>query len=203
MQQQKNKKMIRFYKQFAKTIKYLLMVLVTCVCGLLYSCKNQEITAYGVNEDKVEDTTKNQTTQIQKGVFVYVCGCVNNPGVYEVSKGTRVYELVKLSGGMTEDANEQAISMASQVTDGQTLYIPSKDENVNVSNFPNASGKVNINSANKEQLMGLTGIGESRAQDIINYREQNGPFEKIEDIMKVSGIKDAAFSKIKNEISVN
>ena len=148
-------------------------------------------------------------------IYVYVCGSVNEPGVYEVREGSRVHELIALAGGFAEDAYTLSVSMAKTVTDGQTLYVPHLDEAEDDVAGSRLSGsvtgdddiygqktKININTASVEQLMTLKGIGESRARDIVDYRTRNGSFKKTEDVMKVSGIKEAAYSKIKDDICV-
>lgn len=146
--------------------------------------------------------------------YVHICGAVANPGVYEVAKGQRIYQVVERAGGYTQDAAEDYLNLAAEVSDGMKLVVPTREELLMV---PGGSlhggfgtqemaeakpGKVNLNTASKEQLMGLNGIGEARAGDIIRYREEHGGFQRIEDIMKVPGIKDSAFQKIKDEVTV-
>ena len=144
---------------------------------------------------------------------VHVCGEVANPGIYELPAGSRIYEAVKAAGGFTENAAEESVNLASPIEDGVQIRIYSKEETETLAAGAapfdgfEASGEgkepvVNLNTATKEELMTLSGIGESRAEDIIRYREENGGFQNIEDIMKVSGIKDAAFQKIKDRITV-
>ena len=145
--------------------------------------------------------------------MVHVCGEVVNPGIYELPAGSRIYEAVKAAGGFTENASEESVNLASPIEDGVQIRIYSKEEAETLAAGAapfdgfEASGEgkepvVNLNTATKEELMTLSGIGESRAEDIIRYREENGGFQNIEDIMKVSGIKDAAFQKIKDRITV-
>lgn len=144
--------------------------------------------------------------------YVHICGEVRRPGVYQLKEGQRIYEALELAGGCTEEGAADYLNLAGLVEDGMKLVVPSAEE---LSGQPEADlygtaasaggdqpAKVNINRAGKEQLMTLTGIGESRAEDILRYREEQGKFETIEDIMNVSGIKQAAFDKIKDEITV-
>ena len=151
--------------------------------------------------------------------YVYVCGKVHSPGVYTLPEGARIYEAVDLAGGFTDDAEESWLNLAEPVTDGMKLEVPSKSQvrdpawqaqsqhavtgNGDTGNSA-AEQKtlVNLNTASLEELMTLKGIGASRAEDIIRYRKEAGGFTKIEDIMKVPGIKDAAFQKIKENITV-
>lgn len=136
--------------------------------------------------------------------FVHICGEVNAPGVYELPEGSRIFEAVESAGGFTDEASEESLNLAEVISDGMQIVILSEEEvKLQQEAADNlASGLVNINKASKEQLMTLPGIGESRAEDILRYREESGGFETIEDIMKVSGIKDAAFQKIKDSIVV-
>lgn len=144
--------------------------------------------------------------------YVYICGYVNKPDVYQCREGARVYEVIELAGGFRDEADREYLNLVAVVTDGQRIYVPSKDEGLSASDnrdFDGGNGsnyggsaKVNINTAGVEQLMKLPGIGESRAADIVSYRNANGRFERIEDIMKVSGIKNASYEKIKDLIKV-
>ena len=154
-----------------------------------------------------------ETEAMDPAFVVHVCGEVANPGIYELPAGSRIYEAVKAAGGFTENAEEESVNLASPIEDGVQIRIYSKDEAETLAAGAapfdgfKASGEgkepvVNLNTATKEELMTLSGIGESRAEDIIRYREENGGFQNIEDIMKVSGIKDAAFQKIKDRITV-
>ncbi len=153
------------------------------------------------------------TEAMDPAFVVHVCGEVANPGIYELPAGSRIYEAVKAAGGFTENAAEESVNLASPIEDGVQIRIYSKEEAETLAAGAapfdgfEASGEgkepvVNLNTATKEELMTLSGIGESRAEDIIRYREENGGFQNIEDIMKVSGIKDAAFQKIKDRITV-
>ena len=139
-----------------------------------------------------------------EGVYVHICGEVEKPGVYELEEGSRVFQAVEAAGGFTAEASQSSMNLAETIADGMQIVILSKEEAeaVQAAAEESAAGLVNINQASKEQLMALPGIGESRAEDIIRYREESGGFQRIEDIMKVSGIKDAAFQKIKDSIAV-
>lgn len=160
-------------------------------------------------------------------IYVHICGAVSNSGVYEVKENSRVIDLVDCAGGMTKDAAKDYMNLAQVVTDGERIYIPTKEEikeltlleamngsqsegetaEVSIaqdnSQSNHSSGLVNINEASKEQLMTLPGIGESKANSILRYREQNGRFSTIEDIMSVNGIKEGVFGNICDYITVN
>lgn len=149
--------------------------------------------------DTVSQTVK-ETQAV--GIYVYVCGHVNNPGIVCVRQGDRIYKAIELAGGMSEDADINAINQADYVSDGQKIYVPSLGENYTIQSGEEVNGLININTADANSLMSLPGIGESRAEAIISYRDTNGSFGTIEDIMNVAGIKEAAFAKIKDYICV-
>lgn len=146
--------------------------------------------------------------------YVHVCGEVNIPGVYELEKGQRVCDAIERAGGFTEAAAPDYLNLAEPVQDGMKLTVPKQSDipkpewgpervGYESAGAVSASRLINLNTATKEELMTLPGIGEARAGDIIRYREEHGGFEKIEDVMKISGIKKAAFQKIKEDITVS
>lgn len=139
-----------------------------------------------------------------KELCVYVCGAVQKPGLVTLPAGSRAGDAVDLAGGMTGEADTAYVNLASLVEDGEKIFIPTKDEVLVLEKAQEAqeNGLVNINTADRAALCTLPGIGESRAADIIAYREKNGSFNTIEDIMKVPGIKTSAFDKIRDRISV-
>ena len=157
----------------------------------------------GSHFDSSDDSTKDDSNT---DIYVHICGAVINPGVYQVPAGTRVYQALELAGGSSDDAYLSGINLADKLADGQKVYIPSEGENaegiLSTDSGDVQSVMININTASEAELMTLPGIGQSRAKDIINYRVKNGLFESIDDIMKVSGIKEAAFEKIKDLIKV-
>ena len=142
---------------------------------------------------------------------VHVCGAVNHPSVYQTEEGTRIYRLIEMAGGFTQEAAKDYLNLAMEVTDGMQIRVPTKEEVKN--NPPTAltgpevvsqeEGKVDINKADEAALCTLPGIGESRAKSIIRYREEHGGFKEARDIMNVSGIKEAAYEKIKDYIVVS
>ncbi|MEE0862845.1 MAG: helix-hairpin-helix domain-containing protein [Lachnospiraceae bacterium] len=157
------------------------------------------------SSDDLGDSTSN-LEDTRKYICVHITGYVVNPGVYHIAEGARIYEVVQLAGGFLPEADESYLNLASVVFDGQKLQVLSKEEAVTAKPFigqtesETVAKLININVASKEELMQLPGIGESRALSIIAYREKNGGFKDIKDIMKISGIKEAAFEKIKDYI---
>lgn len=135
---------------------------------------------------------------------VFVCGAVKTPGVYELPAGSRVYEAVALAGGMTDDAALSAVNQAEPLTDGQMIEIPTEEEHElrAAAEEEHQDGLVNINTADLEELKTLSGIGDSKARNIIAYREKNGAFKAVEDIKNVDGIGEGVFAKLEDCIKV-
>ncbi len=199
-----------------KYIRYVFFIVTIVVFGILYSCERQDndievVDTYvsTANDDVPKTTSISYYEETIKSICIHVTGCVVNPGVYKLPEGSRVYEAIVLAGGFSEEADRQYINQAAVLNDGQKLYIYSVEETETASGYTEADKEqegvllVNINTASKETLMTLPGIGEARAESIIAYREEKGGFKAIEDIMKVSGIKDAAFNKLKQFICTN
>lgn len=157
-----------------------------------------------IDSDENTEINTDNTEEIVNTIFVHICGEVVNEGVYETKEDSRVYEVVELAGGLTDDAATDYVNLARQVKDGEQINFPSKEQietgEVSIDNLNETL--VNINTASIDRLVTLSGIGESRAKLIIDYREEHGDFQSIEDIMKVSGIKEGAFNKIKDSIIV-
>lgn len=145
-------------------------------------------------------------------VTVYVCGAVNSPGVYTLDAGRRIVDAVSAACGFRGDADNCYVNLATLLEDGQRVYIPTREEVAGSHEDLLAEGsgdtaaapsdKVNINTADAAALMTLPGIGEAKAALIIEYRTENGRFGSIEDIMKISGIKEGMFNKIKDRICI-
>lgn len=137
-------------------------------------------------------------------IYVYVCGAVNSPGVVALPEGSRAEEALQEAGGFREDARTDHVNLAARVTDGEKLYFPTLEETLEAggTEMDAGDGLVNINTADAALLCTLPGIGESRARDIISFREENGLFGDCEDIMKVPGIKTSVYGRIRDKIKV-
>lgn len=146
--------------------------------------------------------------QQKQSVTVDICGAVANPGVYVLEEGARVCDAVARAGGLLAEADRSAINQAALLHDADKVIVYTVEETqsgaagIRDGMAAGAQAKVNINTAGAEELCTLKGIGQSRAEDIIAYRTANGPFGTIEEIMNVNGIKEATFTKIKDNISV-
>ncbi len=194
--------------KFKKIFCIVLAGICVVAAGVIYafSFQKQNTVIEGSETEPYTDT-KSQSKDISledETVCVYACGCVNNPGVVSLKAGSRIFEVVKACGGLTENADANRINQAETVIDGQQIYFPEIGENV--SGYSEAADKdnglVNINTANADELMTLPGIGQTRADAIVAYRESSGGFGTIEDIMMVTGIKESSFNKIKDYICV-
>ncbi|MFI3176127.1 MAG: helix-hairpin-helix domain-containing protein [Eubacteriales bacterium] len=152
-----------------------------------------------------EEATEEEEVEEEEpsSIYVYVCGAVVQEGVYEVETGTRLYQVIELAGGLLEDAAAESINQAILLEDGQQIIIYTKEELEEQIQQEASSGLVNINLASVEQLCQLSGIGESRANDIVAYRDAYGSFATNEDIMNVTGIKEGTYDQIKDYITVD
>lgn len=187
--------------QRVRTIFFILILMFTAPAG----CSSGHHVE--VSQD-TEAEKKESTAKAEKKIVIYICGQVKHPGVYEFSAGDRIAAAVKAAGGFTSKASWESVNQAEKMKDGQQIYVPSEEEAKEPSSQNAAedagtsAGKVNINTAGREELMTLSGIGESKAEDIIAYREEHGPFSKTEDIMKIQGIKEGIYNKIKDSITI-
>ena len=194
------------------------MAVVLFVC-LLAGCDHRSVKYVSTDADYIEggdnsteeqaseefqfDTTENWK-QAEELVPVYVCGAVTEPGVYYVSSTGLKADALNMAGGFVEGASLDYVNLAETVVAGEKIYFPYEYEvcGGNLSQ-DSQSNKVNINTATKEELMTLPGIGESKAEAIIKYREEYGPFQNIEDITNITGIKEGVYDNIKDFIIVN
>ncbi|MCR5440510.1 MAG: helix-hairpin-helix domain-containing protein [Lachnospiraceae bacterium] len=169
-------------------------------------------TGRGSSSDFVPDTgqdTSPQTPDVSV-IVVYICGSVQNPGVYELPAGSRVCDGLEAAGGFTEGADEKRINLAGILSDGDMVFFPEEGEELTpgASDYIAASDGgaahqlVNINTAGEDALCTLPGIGSSKAQAIIRYREEHGSFKDTKDIMNVNGIGENLFRQIEGLICV-
>ena len=201
-----------------KKIYMAAVVLCIIITGVFYSYtksqKNQqravELETYALikETEAIDSFSEEPESSKDIRIFVHVGGAVVRPGVYEVAEGTRGFEVIDLAGGFTDSAARDYLNLAQVVKDGDKLIVPDLNNPDDFFSGAMAAGKsadslVNINQADKTELMTLPGIGEAKAEAILKYREKAGGFSNIEEIMNISGIKEAAFEKIKDSITVN
>lgn len=176
-------------------------------------------------EQQITDATAEEDNTVVPQlpmILVHVCGAVRVPGVYELAEDSRVIDAVTAAGGLTENADSEYVNLAASLSDGDKVRIPTVEEvqlvldsgeQINATDIiispdgqttssESEQHKININTADIEELCTLPGIGETRAESILAYRQEKGAFSTIEDIMQVSGIKENSFQKIKDRITV-
>ncbi len=208
------------YYIFIKKYKFLILIVLVIIIKVIFVVINSNfiLNTNLVNNNNSE-IEQNEVKEIEKSEsnteFVDVKGAVVNPGLYEVDASYRVGQVIEEAGGFSH-ANTQCVNLSQKISDEQLIYIPDKsqmcesaeknsqnndlkkEEDTNSS----TSSLININSATEEELMNLTGIGQTRAADIVAYREENGDFSQKEDIKNVSGIGDSIYEDIKDQITV-
>lgn len=201
--------------------RWCLCLLFVIMGEILFACgeKGVLLVEGTVEESSVtDDTTDVEDDESQPEsvwvILVHVCGAVMDPGVYELEVGSRVYQLIELAGGFTRDAAKGYLNLAEGLYDGQKVVIPTVSEaeddrygqrepEVEHGGSAADDALININTADKEKLMTLPGIGEAKALAIIARRTEHGVFRTKEEIMQVPGIKEAAYEKIKSLITVD
>lgn len=191
---------VRTNKKYIIVIIPIIIIILLIVIKLIIISSNK----VEIEEDEILDTSKEEYED-DEYYYVDIKGCIKNPGVYKLVKGSRVKDVIELAGGLTSDSDTSNINLAKIIEDEMVININSINDNSDNNygmNSNNLSGLININTASLEQLMSLSGIGESKAKSIISYREENGNFKAIEDITKVSGIGQALYEKIKDYITV-
>lgn len=198
-------------KKLTYTVAAVVFVLLA---GIIYFCKgnvyDSDITAEDtgiVNEENIEAELMTPVPEKEQ-VIVHVSGAVVSPGVYEIDSGMRVYDAINAAGGFLDSASDDNLNLAQIITDGEKITVLTKKQAKKIKKSDGGkSGTdnemlININTASKEELMNLPGIGEAKADAIIEYRENNGGFKSTDGIMGISGIKEGVYSKIEKYITV-
>lgn len=172
-------------------------------------------TDINTNTNREPDTETGDSTGEPCSIVIYICGAVTNPGVYELPAESRVVKAIEAAGGLLEDADPFLVNQARILEDGEQIRILTREEaeQADISDYTEGTDneqrdsvkeeKININTADVDTLMTLPGIGQAKADAIVEYRKSSGGFQKIEDIMNISGIKEAVFAKIKEKITVS
>ena len=207
----KKEDVVLFFRQNVKSIILAFVCsLVLIIGGLFYFNQNKTEDYSGVSFSNISNETNNKDEKAEdkhdEKIFVDVKGAVKHPGVFETTKDKRVKDLIEEAGGLLDDADTSTLNLSQKVKDQMVIYVlkhGEKPKQISDSGTSSSSGDViNINTANLEQLMKISGVGKTKAEAIISYREKNGDFKKKEDITKVRGIGKATFEKIKDKIEV-
>ena len=198
------------------TKKFIKVLCFSCICLLAAACGEKE-NVYFQSETSVAETQRSEAVPETEKCFVYICGAVNTPGVYEVTQNARLYEVIEAAGGLTEDAAEESVNQAREIVDGEMVRILTQEEaakdgleeagertetGVDGETAQDSDGRIDLNLATAAELMTLSGIGQTKADSIIRYREKNGSFSSVEEIKQVEGIKEGVYNRIKDHIKV-
>lgn len=191
-------KIIKFILKYKIQIVFICIFIISGIS--IYIQDNERKASFSVNSSNISKSDDR--------IGVYISGEVKNTGVYYLKKDSRITDLINICGGLTEEADVSKINPAQKLNDSDKIIIPKKEENLNTESIEdtnesdiNVQEKININTATKDELTSLNGIGEATANKIINYRNKN-KFKEIEDIMNVPGIGEAKFNNIKDYICV-
>lgn len=207
----KKEDVVLFFRQNVKSIILAFVCsLVVIIGGLFYFNQSKTEDYSGVSFSNTSNETNNKDEKAEEKhdekIFVDVKGAVKHPGVFETTKDKRVKDLIEEAGGLLDDADTSTLNLSQKVKDQMVIYVlkhGEKPKQISDGGTSSSSGDViNINTANLEQLMKISGVGKTKAEAIISYREKNGDFKKKEDITKVRGIGKATFEKIKDKIEV-
>ena len=173
-----------------KTYIICLIIIILSIISIIFQ---------NIDKNKIKEVNKKENTENGE-IAVYITGAVKNPGVYYIKENSRLSHLLDICGGILENADINKLNLAQKLVDSDKITVPTKQEKEE-NEDENEDEKININTASKEELMTLDGIGESTASKIIEYRKTS-EFIEIEDIMNVSGIGEAKFNNIKDNITV-
>ena len=206
----KKEDVVLFFRQNVKSIILAFVCsLVLIIGGLFYFNQNKTEDYSGVSFSNISNETNNKDEKVEnrhdEKIFVDVKGAVKHPGVFETTKDKRVKDLIEEAGGLLDDADTSTLNLSQKVKDQMVIYVlkhGEKPKQISDSSSSSNTDVININTANKEQLMKISGVGKTKAEAIIAHREKNGDFKKKEDITKVKGIGKATFEKIKDKIEV-
>ena len=202
-------------------------IIIAITVGIYFYRTTKDNSEIEITEDNLTTNTavenSNETVEENNKIVVHITGEVNYPGVVVLKEGARVVDAIEAGGGETDEADLSSLNLAYMLSDGEKIYVPNKEETSQESqereyitsakadseqseNGAKSTGtnlKININTAKQEELTQITGVGESTAKKIIEYRTQNGKFKSIEDIKNIPGIGDSKFNAMKEEITVN
>ncbi|RPF55568.1 helix-hairpin-helix domain-containing protein [Aquisalibacillus elongatus] len=181
-----------------KWLWLIVMIFIILIIYLIWPKSDYEVVIPTSDDNLDQEESIHDQEELQT-IFVDVKGEVNLPGVYEMPEGKRVKDVIDLAGGFTEDADQYQVNLAMILQDEMVIFVPSiNSETTEHTSSPitNSEGKIRINSATKEELETIPGIGETKALSIIQYREEHGPFKQSEDLLNISGIGEKTLEKI-------
>ena len=188
------------YEIDKKTVFKIIILAIILISSLIIKCTAKPNTKVIADDNKNKDV---KTEKLEDNIIIDISGEIKNPGIYKMKGKVRLYEIIDKAGGLKEEANINSINQARYVKDGEKIIIPSSrnSQGMDKESISNGNNLVNSNTASKEELLKLPGIGEVTAEKIINYRDNNN-FTKIEDLKNVNGIGMATYNKLKDLICV-
>lgn len=199
-------------KTFPKTLSQPALIAILIICllfifgSLLFRSSQRPKNIISAKNENISKTEK-ATNGSEKRLIIYICGAVRKPGVYEMLPGSRVIDALKKAGNELPEAQIEVLNLASQLSDGQKIYVPKKGEIKPEQNSFQASSEerdlININQADGKQIEELPGIGPVIAGRIVEYRKKYGFFKKVEDLKKVEGIGLKKFENLKDCVTVD
>lgn len=195
-------------------IKYIVILLLGCIvassgCGKIGSDSvslEEALISNSIDKEAGEDLvgTDDLSTIEDHAIYVYICGAVSVPGVYELEAGSRIVAAVEAAGGFLPEAATEAVNLAEYLQDGMQIIVPTKEavESAAQKKAKEEKGLINLNTATLTELCTLSGIGEAKAEAILAYRTEQGAFGSIEQLKEVAGIGESLFNQIKNSVYI-
>lgn len=184
----------------------LIVVILVFLKGYVNEKKKIYILSSSENDILINSNFLDMPPPENKNVTIYIEGSIQNPGVYELPLDSRVNDAVNLAGGLLEDADRKRINLAKKITDEEFIYVLAINEEFHYIEATNSSenshGLININSASKQELESLVGIGPALAERIINYRNEKGKFNSIEELLDVNGIGENKYKDIEKSVTI-
>ena len=206
------KRLFRDNKELIKTAALPLVIGAAVLFFWFYGTEDSDITADGNSSDIGNEIISEEEADYSHSImYVDISGEVITPGVYKVNDGTRLFQVIEMAGGLTENADVNSLNRAEIVYDGQKIIVSSgnggglnsiSEDTAGNANKGITNGKVNLNLADSATLQTIPGIGPSKSERILDYRNTNGRFKTIEDIMNITGIGEKTFESIRAYITV-
>jgi len=199
-------------ERLKKFLPLILATLITVIVLVIYfsQSNNEQAEAWEENESAFQQATEasEKTTEETGKIIVDIKGEINKPGVYELEGDARVKEVILEAGGLTKQAEEKQLNLAEKLQDQQMIYIPNKEEAEEMEEQGdkqaenNNEDTIDINTAEINELQEISGVGPAKAQAIVDYREENGAFESIDELNEISGFGEKTVEKLRDSIKI-
>jgi len=199
-------------ERLKKFLPLIFATLITVFVLVIYfsQSNNEQADAWEENESTFQQATEDseKTTEETGKIIVDIKGEINKPGVYELEGDARVKEVILEAGGLTKQAEEKQLNLAEKLQDQQMIYIPNKEEAEEMEEQGdkqaenNNEDTIDINTAEINELQEISGVGPAKAQAIVDYREENGAFESIDELNEISGFGEKTVEKLRDSIKI-